>query len=237
MDKEQVIKFFKYAIFMMQDAHNVTISASYRNDLIESMESALILLSDSLLTSRSWPNNLLLELGLSSDMFNYSEVSKNLRESLGKLSETEMSFINMYFKEGLSESQIAERMGITEQGVIYYIGDIIKQLRTDITSMDIDTGEKALPSLDDAESVPNVDYLKLTSCVLSQDIKFLRFSRNTSDILRMNGLNTVGDIYELSIDELRSIPGLGTKSLNYIIKAFKDIGINLNTCSSKKGSE
>ncbi len=233
MDKEQVIKFFKYAIFMMKDAHNIRLSASYRDEMVDNMQSALILLNDSLLTSRSWPNNLLLELGLSSDMENYSDVSNCLREGLGKLSETEISFINMYFREGLSESQIAEKMGITEQSVIHYIKDIIRQLRSDMLTLDNTIFDNMASSLNKPEDTPGVDYLRLTSYVMSQDIKILRFSRNTSGILRKNGYTTVGDIYELSIEDLKSISGLGTKSINHIIKAFKEIGISLKASNKK----
>lgn len=82
--------------------------------------------------------------------------------------------------------------------------------------------------LQDAGPLPSLPNLPFPEIMLKR-LDDMEFSVRTSNILKNDGLEYVGDLAQKSVVEMLRTPGFGRRSVNEVIEKFAQMGLSLET--------
>lgn len=152
-------------------------------------------------------------------------IQENIVSAIDKLSDKEK---NILFKkvgingEKLKDKEIVKETG-TSRAYIFIVYDrALKKLSKTISVHSIDSLNRLKDKFtNELEKVFNMSENEWQDYNMNKDIKYLKFSENLTKKLKENGFNTLKDLSEVSVAELREIPTVGNKKVNIILNEIR----------------
>ncbi|MBQ3394115.1 MAG: hypothetical protein IJG64_03065 [Oscillospiraceae bacterium] len=127
------------------------------------------------------------------------------------LSETERRLLLMKYKEGMMYREMCSRMGMGYGDVYLCIDDSLRKLRKNevIARFELPIEEK-----DDRKDIVLDNEKDLNS------IRSLYLPQEVVDTLKKNGVEKVTDLYEMTLEKVSKIPGIGNRGAAMISTAL-----------------
>ena len=172
---------------------------------------------------------------------------ENINELLNTLTEREARIVKSRLIDGYTLEAVGLQEGVTRDRIRQIEAKAIRKLRLPSRLYIMRYGKEVIGLQDDIKkltvelskkkndlinAINNPDLIELTEeemqlSTLSQKIENLDFSVRTFNCLKRNGIETLSQLVQKSIDDLIRFRNLGNRSLKEIIYKLNDMGLSL----------